>query len=88
MEEKTVLLDLKLTLSDSLAREAQASGLLDPEAIETLLRAELNRRRRDMLFAAGDKLSSLDMPTMTDAEVEAEISAARNERRTRHARRS
>lgn len=73
--------ELKLTLPDNLAREAEASGLLTPEAIETLLREEIRRRRVDQLFSVADRLANLDVPTLTQSEVEAEIEAARHSRR-------
>lgn len=74
--------ELKLTLPDSLVREAEASGLLTPEAIETLLREEIRRRRVNQLFEAADRLANLDAPPLTESEVEAEIEAARRSRRT------
>ena len=74
-------LELKLVLPDSLAREAEASGLLTPESIESLLRAELRRRRVNKLFAAADRLADLDTPPLTEAEIETEIAAARQSRR-------
>ncbi len=79
--------ELKLTLPDSLAREAEASGLLTPEAIEALLREEIRRRRAHQLFEAADRLANLDMPPLTESEVEAEIEAARRARRTADASR-
>jgi hypothetical protein len=77
--------ELKLALPDPLAREAEAAGLLTSEAIERLLREEVRRRRVDRLFAAADRLAALDLPSLTEAEVEAEIQAARAERRVSHA---
>jgi hypothetical protein len=74
--------ELKLVLPERLAREAEANGLLTPAAIEALLRDELRRRRVNRLFAAADRLASIDAPTLTEAEVEAEISAARQSHRT------
>ena len=74
--------DIKLALSDSLARDAEAAGLLTPEAIERLLREEIRRRRVDELFVAADRLAALDTLPLTDEEVEAEIQAARTERCT------
>ncbi len=74
-------LELKLVLPDSLAREAEASGLLTPESIESLLRAELRRRRVNKLFAASDRLADLDTPPLTETEIETEIAAARQARR-------
>jgi hypothetical protein len=73
--------ELKLTLPDALAREAEAAGLLSPEAIERMLREEMRRRRADQLFDAADRLAALEMPMLTEAQVEAEIQAARAQRR-------
>jgi hypothetical protein len=73
--------ELKVTLPDGLAREAEASGLLTPEAIEALLREEIRRRRVNRLFDAADRLADLDAPPLTEAEVEAEIEAVRRSRR-------
>jgi hypothetical protein len=80
-------LELKLDLPDKLAREAEAHGLLTPEAIESLLRAEINRRRVNKLFDAADGLAASGTP-LTEAEVEAEIAAVRQARRLPDASRS
>jgi hypothetical protein len=66
-----------LVLPDSLVREAEANGLLNPKVIEVLLREELRRRRINRLFEAADQLAALTLPPLTEAEVEAEIQAAR-----------
>ena len=71
------VLELKLSLPDAIAREAQAEGLLGPRAIEGLLREELRRRRVASLFEAADRLADLALPPLTEAEVEEEIEAAR-----------
>jgi len=73
--------ELKINLPDGLAREAEANGLLTPESIELLLREELKRRRVNGLFAAADRLASSELLPLTEAEVEAEILAARQSRR-------
>ena len=65
-----------LTLPDNLAREAEANGLLRSESIAALLRAEIRRRRVNRLFAAAERLADLDQP-LGEAEIEAEITAAR-----------
>ena len=80
--------ELKLALPDSLAREAEASGLLTPEAIETLVRDEICRRRVNKLFESADRLADLDMQPLTESEVEAEIEAVRLSRRRSDASRS
>jgi hypothetical protein len=68
-----------LTLPDNLAREAAANGLLKPEPIEAMLRAEIRRRRVNNLFTAADHLAALDQ-TLTAAEVEPEIAVDPRER--------
>lgn len=67
---------IDLDLPDSLAREAEASGLLTPKAIEAMLRAEIRRRRVAQLFDASDRLAAVDVP-LTEDEVEVEIAAVR-----------
>jgi len=82
-EENSVELELKLKLPGSLAREAEAKGLLTPQALELLLREEVRRQRVTQLFEAADRLAAL--PPLTEAELEAEIQAVRAERRTSRA---
>ena len=73
--------ELILTLPDALVREAEVAGLLRPEAIERLLREEVRRRRVDQLFDTADRLAAVDLPMLTEAEVEAEIQAVRAQQR-------
>jgi hypothetical protein len=80
-KETNVELEIKLNLPDSLAREAKDSGLLDPVALEILLREELRRRRVDRLFEASDRLAALPLAPLTDEEIESEIHAVRTQRR-------
>jgi hypothetical protein len=81
-----LMAEVVVTLSDTLAREAEANGLLKPESIAAMLRAEIRRRRVNKLFTAADRLADLDQP-LTDAEVEAEIAGARSERHSSDASR-
>jgi hypothetical protein len=78
-------LHLQLTLPEGLAKEAEAKGLLKPEALERLLREELRRRQAEQLFEQADRLGAVGLPPLTEVEVEAEIQAARQERRGAHA---
>lgn len=78
--EKTVTVEVTLTLSANLAQEAESKGLLTPEALESLLRAEIRQRNINRLFDAADRVSSIDFPPMTEEELEAEIQAVRNEK--------
>lgn len=72
--------EIVLTLPDNLAEEAQANGLLKPEFIASLLRAEIRRRRVNKLFTAADRLADSGAP-LDEAEFAAEIAAARQEKR-------
>ena len=69
--------DLRLSLSDQLRKEAEEAGLLSPESIERLLREEIRRRRMNNLFAAADRLAALDFPVLTEEEIAQEIRLSR-----------
>ena len=84
-KEATVQLEIKLNLPGSIAQEAEDRGLLKPESLESLLREELRRRRIDRLFEAADRLQSVPLAPLTEAEVEAEIQAVRSRPRASHA---
>lgn len=75
--------NVTLSLPDTLAQEARAAGLLTPEAVEAMLRERLRKQRVDALFTAMEKMASVDEPPMTEDEIQAEIKAARAERRAR-----
>lgn len=85
-QDDRVHFEIKLSLPGSLAREAEAGGLLRAEFLEAVLREEIRRRRVDQLFRAADRLAGIGQP-LTEAEVEAEIQAARQQRPRAHARR-
>ena len=75
-------LELTLNLPDSLAQEAKAAGLLTPEAIELMLKRELKRRAGEELLESARALQAVQ-PALSEAEIEAEIDAARQARRAR-----
>jgi hypothetical protein len=75
-------LELTLNLPDSLAQEAQAAGLLTPEAIEQMLKRELKRRAGELLLESARALQAIE-PRLTEAEIQTEIDAARAQRRAR-----
>lgn len=72
-------LELKLTLPNDLAQEAQAAGLLSSEAVESMLREAMNKRRIDRLAKARRKLMTEPLPPMSPEEIQAEIEAYRRE---------
>lgn len=79
-------INLTIELPDVLARDAQRAGLLTSQSIADLLSAELRRKQVDRLFAVADDLANQGAPVLSAAEIEAEIEAARAERRQRSAR--
>jgi len=68
---------LKLQIGEGLFQDAKLAGLLAPEAIEDMLRKEIKRRRVNKLFEFADRLAKVDLPVLSMAEVEAEITALR-----------
>lgn len=72
---------VRITLPDALAREAAQAGLLEPQAIETLLRERLAAASLERMQKARTTLRTAGVPPMTTAEIEAEIDGYREERR-------
>lgn len=76
---------LTIEIPESLAREAEDAGLLDPEAIATMLREYLRRRAVDGLFDAADTLAAAEFPPMTMEEIQREVNAVRAQSQERAA---
>lgn len=76
-----IQLEFTLALPDGLAQEARAAGLLTSEAIEALIRDAVRRQHAERFFEDANRLAALDLPPLTEEEIEAEIQMARQERR-------
>jgi len=74
-------LEIKLTLPDRLAKQAKDAGLLNSQAIESMLGERLRRQAGKELRAMMDKLASANIPPMTEEEIQAEIDAVRKARK-------
>lgn len=74
-------IQLELILPDNIARQAEGAGLLTPDGVRKLLEAELRRRSVDRFFDTADRLADLDLPSLSEDEIQAEIDAVRAERR-------
>jgi hypothetical protein len=74
-----------LQLPDDLVKRAQSAGLFAPERAEDLFRRELERQGKIAnFFELADRLTQLNQTDpITPEEIEAEIQAARAERRQR-----
>jgi hypothetical protein len=79
-------MELKVNLPDTLANEAQAAGLLTPQAIEHLLREAVRSKAVNELFEMADRLAAANISPMTMAEIQAEVDAVRRARRERAGR--
>ena len=60
-----------ITISDALAKEAAAEGLLETGSIEALLRERLAAARVAKMQKTRQRLSETEMPPMTASEIEA-----------------
>lgn len=78
------MLQVKLDLPDSLAKEASTLGLLEPQALQTMLREAVRRRRIARLIEARERVAAAGIPPLTMEEIQAEIEADRNERRSKN----
>lgn len=73
-------LELKLNLPDRLAREAQAAGLLTPEALAQLLRDAMRRRAGLALLAGAAQATASGSKPISMKEIQAEVNAVRRSR--------
>jgi hypothetical protein len=78
-EPVMIRLNLEIELPDTLAEEAREAGLLEPNAVERLVRAALLARRADNLGRAREVLAADQLPPMTPEEIRAEVDAYRSE---------
>lgn len=74
-------LELKLTLPDQLAREAQRAGLLNEQAIERLIEEAVRREAGKKLLDAMQRLRAANVPALTEEEIAAEVKALRAARK-------
>ena len=79
-------LELKLSLPDRLAREAQAAGILTPEGIERLVREAVKTEAGRKLAAIATELREANFAPMSEEELQTELAAVRAELRIERAR--
>lgn len=76
---------IQIHLPDDLAQDAQAAGLLTPDAIERLLRERLRRQVGDALRAMWDRMPREELTPEIEEMLNEEVLAIRAERRQRAA---
>ena len=74
-------LELKLNLPDRLAREAQAAGLLTPDALTDLIEDAMRRRAAQTLLAGAARASKSGSKPLPMDEIQAEVNAVRRARK-------
>lgn len=76
-------LELRVNLSDRLAREAQAAGLLTPQALADLLKDAIRRHAAHTLLAGAARATAAGSKSLSMDEIQAEVDAVRKARRGR-----
>lgn len=77
---------IQIELPDATARAARDAGLLTPQALERLLTNALKRQQAaDSLLSIADRVAAAGIEPMSMEEINAEVKAARAERRQRNA---
>ena len=77
--------ELTVTLPDDLAQRARSAGLLTDSAIQRLLEEAMRREAGRRLMEVAERLHAAGVPPMSEEEIDAEVRAARAERRAREA---
>jgi hypothetical protein len=75
---------IQIELPEATAQAARAAGLLTPQALERLLTDALRRKQAaDSLLAIADRVAAAGIAPMSMEEINAEVKAARAERKKR-----
>jgi hypothetical protein len=69
-----------ITIPDELARDARAAGLLDPKAVQALLREALRAKSRAGLQLLWSRLDDATLTPEIEAEVAAQVQKVRSRR--------
>lgn len=71
---------IQIQLPDDLAQDAQAAGLLTPDAIERLLRERLRQQAGDALRAMWNRMPHEELTPEIEEKINEEVQAVRAER--------
>ncbi len=75
---------IQIELPDATAKAARDAGLLTSDALERLLNDALKRKQAaDSLLSIADRVAAAGIPPMSMDEINAEVKAARAERKQR-----
>jgi uncharacterized protein HemY len=74
---------IQIQLPDELAQNAQAAGLLTPQAIEAMLREQLRKQAGESLRTTWQRLPQEELTPEIEQMIVEEVRAVRAERRKR-----
>jgi hypothetical protein len=75
---------IQIDLPDTTVQAAREAGLLTPQVLDRLLNEALQRKQAaDSLLSIADRVAAAGIPPMSMDEINAEVKAARAERRKR-----
>ena len=75
---------IQIELPDATANAARDAGLLTPQALERLINDALRRKQAaDSLLSVAERVAAAGIPPMSMEEINAEVKAARAERKQR-----
>ena len=75
---------IQIELPDAMAQAAREAGLLTPQALERLLNDALKRKQAaDSLLSIADRVAAAGVEPMSIDEINAEVKAARADRKQR-----
>ncbi len=85
--ELEIVTTIQIELPDATALAARDAGLLTSQALVRLLNEAIKRRQAaDALLSIADRVAEAGIPPMSMGEINAEMNAARAERRARQAK--
>jgi hypothetical protein len=76
---------VQIQLPDDLAQDAQAAGLLTPEAMAAMLREQLRKQAGESLRAMWEHMPAEELTPQIEQMIDDEVRAVRAERRKRNA---
>lgn len=73
---------IEIQIPDQLAEEAKRAGLLKPATLAWILREYLKTRKVEELFAAMERMATVEPNALTPEEISEELHTMRAERRS------
>lgn len=75
------MINVQIPLPEGLARDAEAAGLLNTRALQTLIREGIRRKAAQKLLAGAAKASAAHSQEMSLEEIQREVTDVRKARR-------